>query len=57
MGRPLTVIVTPGTALIWQNGPIPLTRLHSGDSVRIVYRELSNMNVALTLTMTGMGHM
>jgi len=57
MQHPLTVIVTPGTALIWQSGPIPLTRLHAGDSVKIVYRELSNMNVALTLLMTGMGHM
>lgn len=57
MEHPITVIVIPGTALIWQNGPIPLTRLHAGDLVKIVYRELSNMNVAITLTMTGMGHM
>ena len=57
MAHPLTVIVVPGTALIWQSRPIPLTRLHAGDSVKIVYRELSNMNVALILTMTGMGHM
>jgi hypothetical protein len=57
MEHPLTVIVVPGTALIWQNGPIPLTRLHAGDLVKVDYQELSNMNVVTNLTMTGMGHM
>jgi hypothetical protein len=27
MEHPLTVIVVPGTALIWQNGSIPLMRM------------------------------
>lgn len=57
MEHPLTVIVVPGAALIWQNGPIPLTRLHAGDLVKVDYQELSNMNVVTNLTMTGMGHM
>ena len=57
MAHPLTVIVVPGAALIWQNGAIPLTRLHAGDLVKVDYHELDNMNVVTSLTMTGMGHM
>jgi hypothetical protein len=55
MAHPVTVIVIPGGGLIWQNGAIPLTRLHPGDLVKLEYTELSNMNVVTTLTMTGMG--
>lgn len=55
MAHPVTVIVIPGGGLIWQNGSIPLTRLHPGDLVKLEYTELSNMNVVTTLTMTGMG--
>lgn len=55
MQHPVTVIVIPGAGLIWQNSPIQLTRLHPGDLVKLEYSELSNMNVATTLTMTGMG--
>jgi len=55
MAHPVTVIVIPGGGLIWQNGSIPLTRLHPGDLVKMEYTELSNMNVVTTMTMTGMG--
>ncbi len=55
--HPVTVIVIPGAGLIWQNTPLPLTRLHAGDLVKLEYTELNNMNVVTTLTMTGMaGH-
>ena len=55
MAHPVTVIVIPGGGLIWQNGAIPLTRLHPGDLVKLEYTELGNMNVVTTMTMTGMG--
>ncbi len=54
MQHPVTVIVIPGASLIWQNAPLPLTRLHTGDLVKLEYTELNNMNVVTTLTMTGM---
>jgi hypothetical protein len=57
MAHPVTVIIVPGTALVWQNSPIPLTRLKPGDTIACEYRTLGDMNVATKVTLTGMGHM
>ncbi|HYM91840.1 MAG TPA: hypothetical protein VEW91_09440 [bacterium] len=54
MQHPVTVIVIPGALLIWQNAPLPLTGLHTGDLVKLEYTELNDMNVVTQLTMTGM---
>jgi hypothetical protein len=55
MPHPVTVIVIPGAALMWQHAPVPLTRLHAGDVVTLTYNEVGNMNVVTELTMTAMG--
>ncbi len=55
--HPVTVIIVPGTALVWQNSPIPLTRLKVGDSIACEYQTLGDMNVVTKVTLMGMGHM
>lgn len=57
MVHSVTIIVVPGYALMYQGAVLPLTRLHTGDKVKLEYQTLDNMNVALSLTMTGMGQM
>ncbi len=57
MEHPVTLIVVPGSALMWQNAPLALTHLKVGDQVKLEYATLDNMNIVTTLTMTGMGHM
>jgi hypothetical protein len=55
--HPVMVIVVPGTALVWQNAPLLLTRLKVGDSVACEYQMHGDMNVVTRVTLTGMGHM
>jgi len=57
MEHPVTLIVVPGSGLMWQGGAIPLTRLHVGDKVKLEYATVDNMNIVTMLTMTGMAHM
>jgi invasion protein IalB len=57
MAHPVTVIIVPGTTLMWQNSSLPLTRLKVGDTVACEYVTLSGMNVVTKVTLTGMGHM
>lgn len=57
MAHPVTVIIVPGTTLMWQNSSVPLTRLKVGDTVACEYVTLGGMNVVTNVTLTGMGHM
>jgi len=57
MVHPVTIIVVPGSTLMYQGAALPLTRLHVGDMVKLEYQTIDSMNVAVSLIMTGMGHM
>jgi hypothetical protein len=57
MEHAVTIIVVPGTALMYQGSALPFARVKPGDQVKLEYQTVDDMNIALSLTMTGMGHM
>jgi hypothetical protein len=48
-----TIIIVPGTHTTWGNSDMMLTHLSVGDQVRVDYRNMGNMNVATSVTVTG----